>query len=125
MAVLFTIIKKINKMGLQLEDIKNRLRNGIFVSPAENVAYIRGDSEALLAFLIENNPGNVNQTLRKLGYSHLGYLPNKTALSRQLQIFVDKNDVNSINEILNNFNLNRSLLTPEFLKEFDKVFVMK
>ena len=112
-------------MALQLEDIKNRLLTGVYVSPAENVAFIRSNPEALAAFMIENNPGNVNQTLRKLGYNHLGYIPNKVALARQMQIFIDKADVKLIKEIMDNFNLNRSVLTPEFLVEFDKVFSIK
>jgi hypothetical protein len=50
-------------------------------------------------------------------------MPNPVALVRQMQIFLDKNDVQSVREVMKNFNVNRTLLTPEFLKEFDKSFL--
>jgi hypothetical protein len=110
-------------MGLELEQTRQKIANGIPVSAAENVAFLRNSVPAMIAFMIENNAGNVNQTLRRLGYNHLGYMPNPVALVRQMQIFLDKNDVESVREVMKNFNVNRSLLTPEFLKEFDKSFL--
>lgn len=77
---------------------------------------------ALAAFMIDNNPGSVNWALRRMGYNHLGFAPNKVALARQLQIFIDRNNIEDFNEVVSRFELNKAPLTENFVTEFTKAF---
>jgi hypothetical protein len=107
---------------MDLKNIETRLKNGLFVSDAERAYFIKGNIEGLCAFMVENNPGSVNFTLRKLGYSHLGFEPDKTAIVRQLQIFVDRKNTEDLDEVIKNFKVDESNISPSLLSELKKQF---
>lgn len=108
-----------------LVDIKNRLKQRLPVSDKEKALLIANDSEALAAFMIDNNPGAVNNALRKMGYSHLGFKPDRAAITRQLQIFIDRKNSEDFKEVLKNFKVNRETLTDKFLNELQTAFLNK
>lgn len=109
-------------MALLLQDIKTRLQKGLPVSDAEKAVFIRNSPEGMAAFMIDNNPGSVNFALRKMGYKHLGFEPNKVALARQLGIFIDNNNVEDFNDVIKRFSLNEKTLSRDFVSNFYKEF---
>ena len=107
---------------MDIKDIETRIKNGSVVSNTERAYFIRNNAEALAAFMVANNPGNVNFTLRKLGYV-LGFEPKKEALIRQLQIFINQKNREDFLEVVKNFQISHSNLSPEFITELQTQFL--
>lgn len=104
------------------KDIFTRLKNNQPVSNAERAYLIRNDVNALAAFMIDNNPGSVNLSLRKLGYDRLKFEPNKKALTKQLQIFLDSGNLEDFKFVVERFNFIPDGLPVEFVNEILKQF---
>lgn len=105
---------------MDIKDIAARLQNGYQVTHQERAYLVRNNPAALAAFMIDNNPGSVNMTLRQLGYDHLKFEPDKKALARQLAIFIDRPDqenLKSFEAVKNNFILKSDGLPTEYVKE--------
>jgi len=78
----------------------------------------------MLAFMVENNLGSVNVALRnKLGYDKLSFNPNKDAIVRQLQILVDRKNVDELQTVIKNFAFIDGKLTPTLVEEIKKQFL--
>lgn len=101
-----------------LQDIAARIKAGKQVTDQERAYFITHDPFAFFAFLIDNNPASVNLSLRQMGYNHLGFNPDKKALSAQVEILINQKDVNALHAITKNFLVTESGLTPDFLKAF-------
>lgn len=99
---------------MDINDIAARLPN---VTDAEKAYLISNNPYALAAFMIDNNPGSVNLALRKMGYSHLTFDPDKKALARQLDIFIERNNAEDFDNVFRSFNIMGDKLSPTFLKE--------
>jgi hypothetical protein len=102
---------------MDINDIATRLKNGDPVSDSERAYLIAHNPYALAAFMVDNNPGSVNLTLRKLGYNHLGFTPDKKALARQLEIFIERGNTDDLHAVLKNFNVMPNGLTQNLLNE--------
>lgn len=109
---------------MDILEIKGRVRRGENVSDTERAFLIKNDAESLAAFMLANNPGSVNFTLRKMGYSHLGFEPNINALTRQLQILIDRGTTNDFNEVVKNYQINANGLSTGLLTEIQKQFAV-
>lgn len=108
---------------MDIKEIETRLKSGGKTTYVETAYLIRHNPEALAAFMIANNPGNVNFTLRDLGYDNLGFEPKKESLIRQLQIFITQKNNEDFNEVVKNFKINTNGLLPEFITELKTLFV--
>lgn len=109
---------------MDAREIRLRLLNKMEVSDAEKAFLIKNDPHVLGAFMIENNPGSVNFTLRSLGYD-LPFTPNAKALGRQLDILINRADTVAIKDftsVVKNFNVRQNGLSPELLNELTKQF---
>lgn len=107
---------------MNVKDIETRFKSGDFVSDAERAYLIKNNIQALCAFMVENNPGSVNFNLRKMGYNHLGFEPDKKAITRQLQIFVDRKNTEDLDEVIKNFMIDEANVSPDLLFELKKQF---
>lgn len=116
---LVEMVQTANKNEFLLK-IQERIKSKLPVSDKEKALFIKNNPLALAAFMIDNNPGSVNLILRQMGYTHLGFEPNKKALAMQLGIFIDQNNVDDFKEVLRNFKINNASLTQEFLNELNK-----
>lgn len=93
------------------------------ITEKETAFLLRNNIEALLAFMIENNPGSVNVALRNvLGYDKLSFNPNKDAIARQLQILVDRKNKDELNTVIKSFQLNKVGLTDTLITELENQF---
>lgn len=92
------------------------------VSPGDQVAFMRQDPEAMAAFMIANNPGSVNATLRAMGYDKLGFAPNTSVLAHQLQTFINTGNWGDLNEVISKFILKTEGLHPDFINLYNKTF---
>lgn len=99
-----------------LADIESRIKQGLQVSDNERAYFIVNNPYALAAFMIENNPGSVNLALRQMGYDHLGFEPNPSALATQLEILIDNREVNDLEKITKAFVLRKNGLTDSFIQ---------
>jgi hypothetical protein len=104
--------------------IKQALKQGLPITEAETAFLLKNDINALLAFMVENNLGSINVALRNiLGYNKLTFNPNKDAIVRQLQILVDRKNVDELQTVIKNFAFDDSNLTPTLVEEIKKQFL--
>lgn len=101
-----------------LQDIAGRIKNGQRVTDDERAYFITHDPFALFAFMIDNNPGPVNMTLRQMGYNHLGFAPDKKAIGAQVEILINRGEVEALSQITKNWILKPEGLTPSFINAF-------
>lgn len=106
------------------KDIHDRLKKKQPVTEQEFVSFLQANKHALFAYLIENNAGNINDTLRhKLGYRfELGFAPDKVKIASIINKLIDKDDKNELHAVLSNFKLNEKNLTPELIHELKSAF---
>jgi hypothetical protein len=109
-------------MVMNAKEIEQRLKNGFAITNAERAFLIAENPYALAGFLIENNPGSVNYSLKQMGYTHLGFEPNKKQLARQLEILIERQDIEAMAYICKNFVLITDNLPQEFINELSKKF---
>lgn len=110
---------------MDINQIAARLKAGTPVTDAEKAFLIRNNPYALAAFMIDNNAGAVNYSLKLQGYDHLGFEPNKTALARQLTILLDRGtneDLSTFNQVVKEFNVMPDNLSEEFIREITAQF---
>lgn len=107
---------------MNLEEIQTRMLAKSPVTEAEKAAVIRNNPHALAAFMVGNNPGNVNFQLRNMGYSHLPFAPDRVALARQMDLLINDNKRDTLDELANNFEVLPDGLHPEFLNEITNQF---
>lgn len=107
---------------MDINEIAQKVKRGHDVTPEEFAALVTNDKEALFSFMIQNNPGSMNNVLRnQLGYTHeLGYRPDPMAMGRVIQMIMEKGDENEINKILNNFMFNLNKIGPKLLGAITK-----
>jgi hypothetical protein len=99
-----------------LNDIAARVRSGQRVSTDEYLFLLKHSEAAQLAFMVSNNPGNVNNTLRhQLGYIELGFNPNPVAISAQLEMMLSKGERAELDTVKANFQLIEKGLDPAFI----------
>lgn len=106
-----------------LQNIQTRLKTGQPVSTQEYVYFLRNNPEAFWAFMVENNPGSIHHMLRdQLGYIELGFAPENKTLARFISTMLDKRETKELKYLLDNFEFDKSKVTPAFLEEFQKQF---
>lgn len=105
-----------------LKEIAGRVSKGVHVNTNEYLHLLKNNIVALWGFMISNNPGNINNTLRhQLGYIELGFNPNPLAIGKQIEMLYDKNEADEIATIKKSFILNEKGLEPGFINEFNKI----
>jgi hypothetical protein len=97
-------------------EIASRIKQGMQVSDNERAYLITHDPYALAAFMIENNAGSVNLTLRQMGYDHLKFVPDAKALATQLGILIENKDTQALEAITKNFVVRSNGLTTSFIE---------
>jgi len=108
---------------MNLDAIKKRIQNRQPVTESDYLELLRHDKHTFWAFLISNNPGNVNDTLRhKLGYIELGFNPDQKAIARIIEIMIARQEVGELEQVLKNFALKTDGLTPEFINALQTEF---
>lgn len=105
-----------------LAEIESKIKQGMQVSDNERAYLIANNPYALAAFMIENNPGSVNLTLRQMGYDHLGFVPNPKALSAQLELLIENHDTQALAAITKAFQLRSNGLTTSFVQALQNQF---
>jgi hypothetical protein len=98
---------------MNLQEIKDKAAAGEALTPLERAYFIQHDAAALAAFMIANNPGNVNHSLRQMGYDHLGFEPKPQALAAQLDKFIQRKDHQAFGQVINGFHLITDGLSDE------------
>lgn len=91
-------------------------------SPADLIAVLRSDPEAMAGFMIANNPGIVNATLRQMGYDKLAFAPDNDVLAHQLQTFINTGNWGDFNTVIDKFKLKTYGQHPDFIKLFNQTF---
>lgn len=107
-------------------EIEKKVRAKQPVTVDEYLYLLNQSQQAFWAFLISNNPGNVNDTLRhKLAapYTELGFNPDKVKLARIIEMIMQKNDESELMEVLKNFELKTEGLDEEFIKKFTQDYL--
>lgn len=105
-----------------LNEIASRVRSGKKVTTEEYLALLQGNEEAQFAFMISNNPGNVNNTLRhQLNYVELGFNPDPIAISAQIQMMLNNNERAELELVKHNFKLNPAGLDPQFINALNSL----
>lgn len=108
---------------MDLLDIETRIKNGYAVNDAEKAFLLRHNPYALAAFMIENNPGSLNLRLKtRWGYTHLGFEPDVKKLARQLEILIQTKESEVFGDLVKNFNLIPTGLSPQFIQELTNQF---
>lgn len=90
------------------------------VAPGDFMRLLRQDPEIMAAFMIKNNPGSVNATLRLMGYDKLGFAPDVNVLAKQLQTFIDTQNWEDLNQVINKFSLKTDGLDRDFITLFNQ-----
>jgi hypothetical protein len=87
------------------------------LTDAERAFLIANNIHAFWAFLIGNNPGNINDTLmHQMGYDYLTFEPNKKAMGNIIEKMIEKNETDNLNKILSAFKFNPNVTISETLK---------
>lgn len=106
-----------------LKDIEARVKSGIAVSVDELIYLFKNNNAALWAFLIQNNPGNINGTLKyKLAYSELGFDPNPEAIAKIINMALQRGEQNELIYVLDQFELKTENLDPNFVAALQTAF---
>lgn len=102
---------------MDTNEIAEKVKSGQDISPEEFTALVTSNKEALFSFMIQNNPGSMNNVLRnQLGYTHeLDYRPDPMAMGRVVQMILEKGDQDEIHKILNNFMFDLNRISPKLL----------
>jgi hypothetical protein len=107
-----------------LKELLHKLANRVPLTTEEYIFVVQNSDKALWGFMISNNPGNINNTLRhKLGYSELGFNPNPTAIAAQIDMMIKKGEADEIDLVIKNFRLNTDGLDASFINEFNQLFI--
>lgn len=102
---------------MDILDTEQRLKSGKQITMAERAHLIANNKFAFWAFLVENNPGNINNTLKnKMGYSYLGFKPDHKTISGIISNLLQKNDTENLNTLLGSYQFNPNVAIPEELK---------
>jgi hypothetical protein len=89
---------------MNLQDIKNNIRKGNPVSHAELAWAIGQDKHMLFNMLMDNNLASVNKALRiDLNQKYLSFAPDRKAIEAVVNAYIVKNDLDSLNVILRDF----------------------
>lgn len=96
---------------MNITEIKNKILTNQGVTDEERAFIIANDPEALAAFMIKNNPGSVNLSLRNLGYT-VGFAPVEKNLVKQLQIILDQKHAEDFEYIVKNYNIDLNKIHP-------------
>ena len=105
-----------------LQQIADKVKAKKTVSKDELLHLLKNHKGALLAFMVKNNVGNVYFTLRyKLGFTELATQPNELQLARTLEIMLEKNELNEIQTVINNFSLNTKGLDPLMIEQIKNI----
>jgi hypothetical protein len=107
---------------MNLDEIKNKVNNKMALSESETAFFIRNHPHALANFMLDNNAGSVNMSLRKLGYDHLGFAPDKKAIARQLDIIINQGHNSDFLQIQKEFHIDTTKLPLSLLNEIQKQF---
>lgn len=107
---------------MNLQEIESRMLAKQPVTDAEKALVIRNNPIALAAFMVGNNPGNLNYQLRNMGYKHLPFAPDRVALARQMDLLINDNKRDTLDELANNFDLLPDGLNQDFLNELTNQF---
>lgn len=106
-----------------LKDIEARVKAGQSVTPKEWAYLLHNNKKAFFAFLIDNNPGSMNDVLRhQMGYSELKFSPDKMAMARIINNLIEKNDQHELHQVLTNFKLNPANTNSRYLAELQNLF---
>lgn len=115
-------------MDALAQDIAKKVKNRVPVSNEEYLYLLEKNPNAFWGFLITNNPGNINNTLRhelQEPYTELGFYPDKQKLARIIEMILQKGEQSELNEVLSRFELKTEGLTPEFVEAFKLKFSIK
>jgi hypothetical protein len=105
------------------EETHEKLKAKQEVTPREFVHFLNSNKHALLAWCIENNAGNINNTLRhQLGYSELSFEPNHKKIARIISMIIDTDNKKELHAVLHNFQLKEENLSPELIRELKLTF---
>ena len=102
---------------MDIHEIQNKFASKVPLTEDEAVHFIKSNPYALSAFMIENNPGGLNQILREMGYSNLKFAPDPLALSRQLHIIIDQKHTEDWNSLLSKFHVDPNKIPASFLNK--------
>ena len=109
---------------MNVREIKNKLLQKQNLSDKERAFLIANDIEALSAFMIKNNLGSVNLSLKKLGYTTT-FVPNEANVTRQIQIILNQSHKQDFKYILDNFKIDLSKIhssDKNFIQELSILF---
>jgi hypothetical protein len=85
-------------------DIKWRIRNSAAISKQELANLIAKDHSARMVWMVQNNPANVNDTLRhQHGHENLSFAPDEKQILGLIQLLDKNGDETSIQDIINKF----------------------
>lgn len=91
----------------QIDFIKDKIRKG--TATVSEIGYaITQDRHLLFNMLMDNNLADVNVTLRtELGQrNNLPFAPNRKAIEQVINAYIIKNDIKSLQKILDEFDYN-------------------
>lgn len=112
---------------MTVQELLIKKQHGKPLTEQETAFMIRNYSPYQAAFMIENNPGNVNLTLKKMGFD-MPITPDKKLLARQMEIFLERGHSKEWTNIVNNFHVDHTALEKltgsntlgsEILKQFN------
>jgi hypothetical protein len=102
---------------MNILEIEKKLKSGGTLTTAEQAFIIGNHPAAFWAFLVANNPGNLNDTLRTyLGYKTLSFQPDGKTISRIITTLIEKGDTNALNTLLHYFKFNPNIPIDNGLK---------
>jgi hypothetical protein len=105
-----------------IRDIAQQVKAKKQITAQDKIAFMRQDPEAMAAFMIANNPGSVNATLRAMGYDKLAFAPNTSVLAQQLQTFINTGNWSDLNTVISKFILKEDGLNPDFVNLYKQTF---
>jgi hypothetical protein len=105
-----------------IEDIKFRIQKNAGYTADELVCLLEQDRPTRLEFMVLNNPGNVNETLKyKLGDNTLSFKPDIKAIQSHVDLLIQKGDAPALDTIEKNFKLDTSNVASESDKELQAI----
>lgn len=105
-----------------LKDIEARYHAKKRLTEDEYLHLLQNNGSAKWAFLIRNNAGNINHTLRHiLGYTELGFYPNEIAIAKQISMMRERNEIAELQKVLSNFVLIEKGYSPSFIQKLKSI----
>lgn len=103
-----------------MRDILQRIKNNQDVSTSELAYVITKESNSLYAWMINNNPANVNQIMKyTLGVKTLPFAPDKKQMMAQIKLWLASKNTGALSMINQNFvynpNANNWTTDPELV----------